>query len=428
MLSWSDELFYRQFGLAREDFFRLCERCKASYPGSEENGFANYTLAQSRGRASSGTSGPITMELKLAVTLRLLRGGAYLDMIWYGVQLSTVHVIFGFMLQLLDSVLTDQEVYAFNPKNSNFLDECNHMAADWSAIMVRKRGHDVMKGTLLAGDGLVVAVHAPTEDDRKGLPLKIFYNRKGCFAVCVQAFVDAWCRFRFFEVSWPGSTNDITAYKQTALHGWWIDGLLAECFHMVLDEAYGSIGGCNHLTPFSRHQLRRARTEDFPRYLKMRAFNNMLSSHRITVERAFGMYVRKWGILWKPLEYPLHVNTLIIVVCSKLHNLAIATWMRKGHLAETISSLESAYVQQRDAGVFMGWGDEDVYSRYVDHYDDNLVQQLYGNHLPNPRALATNSRREELLTFIYDCGIRFDTRADRDFMYREEGDREVFNA
>ena len=154
----------------------------------------------------------------------------------------------------------------------------------------------------------------------------------------------------------------------------------------------------------------------------------MLSSQRITVERAFGMYVRKWGILWKPLEYPLHVNTLIIVVCSKLHNLAIATWMRKGHLAETISSLESAYVQQRDAGVFMGWGDEDVYSRYVDHYDDNLVQQLYGNHLPNPRALATNSRREELLTFIYDCGIRFDTRADRDFMYREEGDREVFNA
>ena len=241
MLSWSDELFYRQFGLAREDFFRLCERCKASYPGSEENGFANYTLAQIRGQASSGTSGPITLEIKLAVTLRLLRGGSYLDMIWYGVQLSTVHVIFGFMLQLLDSVLTDQEVYAFNPKNSNFLDECNHMAADWSAIMVRKRGHDVMKGTLLAGDGLVVAVHAPTEDDREGKPLKIFYNRKGCFAVCVQAFVDAWCRFRFFEVSWPGSTNDITASWPMAAcsaspsactcsggKGGWVDGRVGQ--------------------------------------------------------------------------------------------------------------------------------------------------------------------------------------------------------
>ena len=427
MQSWSDELFYRQFGLTREDFFKLCERCKAKYPGSSPNGFANYTLALIRGRASSGTSGPVTLELKLAVTLRLLRGASYLDMIWYGVQISTVHLIFGFMLQLLHSVLTDEEVYMFNPKNSNFLEECRHMAADWSAIMVRKRGHDVMKGTILAEDGLVVAIQAPTEDDRKGLPQKIFYNRKGCFALCVQAFVDAWCRFRFFEVSWPGSTNDSTSYKQTALLHWWQDGLLAECFHMVLDEAYGSVGGSNHLTPFSRHQLKRARMDDFPRYLKMRAFNNMLSSQRITVERAFGIFVRKWGILWKPLEYPLHVNTLIILVCSKLHNLSINTWMKKGHLAETISSIETAYVQQRDAGVFMGWGDEDLYNEYVDTYDDRLVQQLYGNHLPNPRALANNSRREELLSYMYDCGIRFDARADRDFMYREDGDREFFN-
>ena len=55
------------------------------------------------------------MEIKLAVALRLLRGASYLDMIWYGVQLSTVHLTFGFMLELLDSVLTDSEVYNFNP-------------------------------------------------------------------------------------------------------------------------------------------------------------------------------------------------------------------------------------------------------------------------------------------------------------------------
>ena len=146
----------------------------------------------------------------------------------------------------------------------------------------------------------------------------------------------------------------------------------------------------------------------------------MLSSQRITVERAFGIFVRKWGILWKPLEYPLRTNTLIIVVCSKLHNLTISSWMKKGHLAETISSIESTYVQQRDAGVFMGWGDEDLYNSYVESYDDRIVQEIYGNHLPYPRAVATTSRKEELLTYIYDCGIRFDSRADRDFMYRED--------
>ena len=101
--------------------------------------------------------------------------------------------------------------------------------------------------------------------------------------------------------------------------------------------------------------------------------------------------------------------------------------MKKGHLAETISNIESSYIQQRDSGVFMGWGDEDLYNTYVESYDDTLVQQLYSNHLPNPRAIATNSRREELLTYMYDCGIRFDVRADRDFMYREDGEIEFFN-
>ena len=41
----SDDLFCRQFGFRREDFFKLCERCKAGYPVSADNGYANNTLA-----------------------------------------------------------------------------------------------------------------------------------------------------------------------------------------------------------------------------------------------------------------------------------------------------------------------------------------------------------------------------------------------
>ena len=148
ILTWNEELFYRQFGLGKEEFFKLCEQCKSSYPGKSRNGIKNYFLAQIRGRASSGKSGPVNMELKLAVTLRLLRGASYLDMIWYGVQISTVHEIFGFMLSLLNTVLTDTEIYNFNPQNSNFVEECNHMVADWSAVMVRRRQWNVMKGTV----------------------------------------------------------------------------------------------------------------------------------------------------------------------------------------------------------------------------------------------------------------------------------------
>ena len=56
-----------------------------------------------------------------------------------------------------------------------------------------------------------------------------------------------------------GSTNDITAYKQTKLFQWFLDKRIPECFHQVLDEAHSSIGGMQHLFPFSRHQLQSAR-------------------------------------------------------------------------------------------------------------------------------------------------------------------------
>ena len=108
----------------------------------------------------------------------------------------------------------------------------------------------------------------------------------------------------------------------------------------------------------------------------------MLSSQRITVERAFGMLM---------------------------------------------SSIEASYIQQKDAGVFMGWGDQYLYNKYVDEYDDNLVQIMYGNHLPTPATTrVVSDKKEELLQYIYDCGIRFDDRADRDFMYRQNGEHLYF--
>jgi hypothetical protein len=85
ILSWSADLFYRQFRLPREEFFVLSERLKSI-----------YQFAQSHG---------ITIELKLAklaITLRLLAGASHLDMIWYGVQSSTVSAIFNFIFPLID--------------------------------------------------------------------------------------------------------------------------------------------------------------------------------------------------------------------------------------------------------------------------------------------------------------------------------------
>lgn len=282
------------------------------------------------------------MEIKLAITLRILAGASYLDLVWYGVQVDSVHPIFLFTLRLLDKILPNEEIFNFDPAQANFAEEVNKMASEWSSI--RKRGHDCFKGTVMTGDGLVVSITAPTESDRRGLDLAAFRNRKDCYAINVQAFCDAYCRFRYFEVSWPGSTDDITAYKQTDLYRWFTQKLIYECFHMVLDEAYGSIiGGNQH---FTKSQLRSASGKSALMYQQMKTFHNFLSSQRITIERASLGIVRpcKWGILWRPLEFDLDTNTLILTVCAKLHNVAINRWIKCGVKADLFAEAEANYI------------------------------------------------------------------------------------
>ncbi len=93
--------------------------------------------------------------------------------------------------------------------------------------------------------------------------------------------------------------------------------------HIIADEAYSPLSAeCSGqiLTPYSQHQLNTAKQNDWQNlqdwenrvaqdrdfmmekpleeYWKLRAFNQELSSERITIERVLGMAVRRCGILW----------------------------------------------------------------------------------------------------------------------------------
>jgi hypothetical protein len=47
------------------------------------------------------------------------------------------------------------------------------------------------------------------------------------------------------------------------------------------------------------------------------------SSNRICIECAFGILVRRWGILWRPLEMKPKRRAPIIGACMRLHNFCI---------------------------------------------------------------------------------------------------------
>ena len=55
-------------------------------------------------------------------------------------------------------------------------------------------------------------------------------------------------------------------------------------------------------------------------YPSKESFNFWHSPLRITIERAFGIFVQRWGILWKPLQVPLHHSLAIVQALVRLHN------------------------------------------------------------------------------------------------------------
>ena len=314
--SWDDDMFRRQFRLCREDFGFIL---KLIDPLIRRN--------EIKAIASSGSS--ICPEMRLMITLRILAGAKYLDMIWYRVNVDHVSDYVADCLEAINSVLNNVNIPATES-------EWMHETEQFREVLHKKHGSlgdDMLGGVCGAGDGLVIQITEPTGSN--GESAKNYMNRKGFFALLVQAFCGAYTKFWYFNVGWPGATNDITAYKQTPLYFAAVNNRMPDWVSFLLDEAYSSCGG-RHLTPFSGHQLRRANADsDKTSYFQMRTFNHVLSSQRITIERSFGQLVRRFGILWCANSSHLNKVAVLVLVCAKLHNLCVDRWMingRRGNL------------------------------------------------------------------------------------------------
>ena len=57
--------------------------------------------------------------------------------------------------------------------------------------------------------------------------------------------------------------------------------------------------------------------------LKRDSYNFYQSSIRISIECAFGMLVKRWGIFWRIMTDPIAHNQLMILACMSLHNVII---------------------------------------------------------------------------------------------------------
>lgn len=255
-------------------------------------------------QAQRCSGGEIEPSVRLAVTLRLLAGGSYLDLVTnYNIAPATVYSIFHDTLRSLCERIPVPNIDLRDTANLQRLAE---------EFRTSRSVPNPLFGCIGAVDGICVRVMKPHNEF---IPRK-FFCRKGMHAIPVQAIVSASYKFLYMSALCAGSTNDCTAFAVSGIARRLRTAGLQEGFWIAGDAAYECRDGI--LTPWSKHALQCTQHG-----VSRDAFNYYHSSARVHVEQSFGILVARFGILWRPLRFDLTKVPLIISACMRIHNLCV---------------------------------------------------------------------------------------------------------
>ena len=255
----------------------------------------------------NSTGGMISGEVKLALTLRILGGGTYMDMAMiFEISFNHAHKIFK---EVVRNWLTHETFYPING-----IEYCNDDARmNEVALQFSNASNGVINGCIGALDGWVVKIQKPSQKDNIN-NAQSFYSRKGYYAVNVQAIVDKKKQILFRSIMSRGAEHDSTAFKKSSLYAWLLQHwqtLAGKGYYFIGDSAYSQKSFL--LMPYDN--AIHGTPED--------NYNFFHSSSRIAVECCFGEVDLRWGILWRELNYSLEVNCKIIDACMRLHNFIV---------------------------------------------------------------------------------------------------------
>lgn len=352
----TDRQFRRYFRMSKDMYQMLCNDIE-DIIGAEEfksEDFLNTMLTTPRvGSANNiyvahenSTGGMISGEIKLAITLRILGGGSYMDIaMFYEASFNHAHKIFK---HVVEDWLCHPSFYPIN--GIEYCSDDDRMRE--VALQFSTASNNVINGCIGALDGWVVKVQRPAERDGVPDPTS-FYSRKGFYAINVQAIVDKRKRVLFRSIMSRGAEHDSTAFKKSSLYKW-----LSSNWRSMVEKGYFFIGDSAYslksflLTPYDNA------LHDTPED----NYNFFHSSSQISVECCFGEIDLRFGIFWKPLKFSLDMNCNIIDACMRMHNFIVKN-------------------RNREEGIGMDPVDKDVFNDdarrfFAVHPDDN--EGVYG--------------------------------------------------
>ena len=175
-------------------------------------------------RRGSALGGEIPKELLLGATLRFLAGGSYLDIASdHGMSQATLYASVWEVLAVIDKVLDNM---TFKVDDATFLEEKRELMSHFWG--------DSLYGCVGAIDGWACRIARPNEIDAA-----TYYNRKGFYAIVVQALVDGARRFMHFV----DQARCILLQGEVDLRGRGLGSQRSRCSHELLrsNDKAGSI-------------------------------------------------------------------------------------------------------------------------------------------------------------------------------------------
>lgn len=211
-------LFKRMFRVSRDVFEYLLDKLEPSFSSNE-----------CQAKNSSGE--PIALKTRLAVSLRWLAGGSYLDLCFaWGLGVSTFYAENGVLwptLQALDELF---------PLGLPYDDP---IKLDELSTGFKNHSGGILDGCVMAIDGFGVLTRAPYQCEVERP--KDYRFRKTGYAIIVLAGCDVNGRIICASCDHSGSTNDIIAFQDSNLFdALEIQKLLPEKYFIIGDEAFNT--------------------------------------------------------------------------------------------------------------------------------------------------------------------------------------------
>jgi hypothetical protein len=246
----------------------------------------------------SRRGGPILPELCLYACLRYLAGGSYLDIKFFtGMSVASLYRV---VWKCIDAINECDDLAVKFPKT---LEEVKEASRGFETISTQ----GCIWNCVSVIDGYHLQIQTPSKKEVRNVR-SFFSGHYQTHGLNIQAACDHHCRFTFLGVAGPGVMGDRDAIKMVKL-GSLVEGLPG-LYCVIGDCAYTA---SEHLIPIYRGEM--AQRND--------NFNFFASQLRIRIEMAFGLMVKKWGILARPLSIKMIKMKRLMVAIARLHNFCI---------------------------------------------------------------------------------------------------------